>query len=359
MRLKPARRRLATVLAALVATTGLALVAPSSASASPRPLAAPGDSGDDGEGGSKSLVQQLEAASKGFVEAKEALATSRKRQQQLIDKLKEINTELGPKQAALDDIVQQSYRTGRLGPMTALVTADSTGSMLDRVQTLETIAVKQDRAVRDLKDSKTQQEQAKVAIDAEIRDQQRQLTVMAKRKTQAENALKAANAASGSSDASDSSGGSSSSDGGSSSKAAAAPRNSNGELPNESCSINDPTSSGCITPRTLHAMKEAKKDGFTRFVACFRQQNSGEHPKGRACDFAADKNGFGGDATGSSKTYGNQLANYFINNASRLGVLYVIWFRRIWLPSSGWKSYSGAGGDPSSDHTNHVHLSMR
>jgi hypothetical protein len=106
-------------------------------------------------------------------------------------------------------------------------------------------------------------------------------------------------------------------------------------------------------------MNQAKKAGFTRFVACFRQQASGEHGKGRACDFAADKSGFGGDATGASRTYGNRLADYFIANASRLGVLYVIWFRRIWLPSSGWKSYSGAGGDPSSDHTNHVHLSMR
>src|SRR3712207_7846763 len=48
----------------------------------PRPLAAPGDSGDDGEGGSKSLVEQLEAASKGFVEAKEALDRSKKRQQE-------------------------------------------------------------------------------------------------------------------------------------------------------------------------------------------------------------------------------------------------------------------------------------
>jgi hypothetical protein len=357
VRFNPVRRRLATALAVLVATSGLALVAPSAASAAPRPLAAPGDSGDDGEGGSKSLIQQLEAASKGFVEAKEALDRSKKRQQQLTAKLKEIDTELGPKQAALDDIVQQTYRTGRLGPMTALITADSTGSMLDRAQTLETIAVKQDRAVRDLKESKAQQEQAKVAIDAAVKDQQRQLTVMAKRKNQAESALKAANAASAATTSADSGG--SSSGGGSSSQAAAAPRTSGGSLPNESCSVNDPTSSGCITPRTLHAMNEAKKDGFTRFVACFRQQNSGEHPKGRACDFAADKNGFGGDATGASRTYGNRLANYFINNASRLGVLYVIWFRRIWLPSSGWKSYSGAGGDPSSDHTNHVHLSMR
>ena len=360
MRLKPARRRLATVLAVLIATSGLALAAP--AAAAPRPFAAPGDSGDDGEGGSKSLIQQLEAASKGFVEAKEALERSKKRQQQLTAKLKEIDNQLGPKQAALDEIVQQSYRTGRLGPMTAIITADSTGSMLDRAQTLETIAVKQDRTVRDLKDTKAQQQQAKVAIDTAVKDQQRQVTVMAKRKNQAENALKAANAASassGSSDSSSSSSGGGSSDGGSSSRAAAAPRNSDGSLPSESCSVNDPTTSGCISPRTLHAMKEAKKDGFTHFVSCFRQQNSGEHPKGKACDFAADKNGFGGDATGASRTYGNRLANYFINNSGALDVLYVIWFKRIWLPSSGWKSYSRGNGDPSSDHTNHVHLSVQ
>jgi peptidoglycan DL-endopeptidase CwlO len=365
LRLNPVRRRLATALAVLVATSGLALAAPTSASAAPGPLAAPGASGDDGEGGSKSLVQQLEAASKGFVEAKEALERSKKRQQELAAKLKEIDTELGPKQAVLDGIVRQSYRTGRIGPMTAIITADSTGAMLDRARTLETVAVKQDRAVRDLKDTKVKQEQAKIAIDTEIRAQVRQLDVMAKRKTQAENALKtanAANAASGSSSGSDDSAGDSGGDSGantSTALAAPAPRNSDGSLPSESCSLNDPTTSGCISPRTLHAMNEARKDGFTRFRSCFREQNSGEHPKGKACDFAADKGGFGGDATGSSKTYGNNLANYFIRNASRLGVLYVIWYRRIWLPSSGWKSYSGAGGDPSSDHTNHVHLSMR
>ena len=93
-------------------------------------------------------------------------------------------------------------------------------------------------------------------------------------------------------------------------------------------------------------------------MSCHRNGGSGEHPKGRACDFAAQKGGFGGDATGGDKTYGNNLAAYFLRNASKLGVLYVIWYRQIWLPSSGWRSYSGAGGDPSSDHTNHVHLSV-
>jgi hypothetical protein len=106
-------------------------------------------------------------------------------------------------------------------------------------------------------------------------------------------------------------------------------------------------------------MNQAKAAGFKRFVSCFRPSGSGEHPKGRACDFASDKGGFGGVAKGSSRTYGDNLADYYIDNADRLGVLYVIWFKRIWLPSSGWKTYSRGNGDPSSDHTNHVHLSMR
>jgi peptidoglycan DL-endopeptidase CwlO len=348
---KHVRRRLAALLALTVAASGLTVVAVAMpASAVPRPLAAPGDSGDDGEGGSKSLIDQLESASKGFLEAQEALARSKKRQQELSAKLKEIDGQLVPRQAALDQIVRQTYRTGRLGPMSALLTADSSDTLLDRAQMLETLAIKQDSALRDLKDVRTQQSQAKLAIDAAVREQQKQLNTMAKRKAQAENALKAANAGQ---DAS------SPSDGGSSARAKAAPRNTDGSLPSEGCTVNDPTTSGCITPRLLHAMRQAQGAGFNRFVACFRRQNSGEHPQGKACDFAADTGGFGGVATGSSKDYGNRLANYFINNSSRLGVLYVIWFRRIWLPSSGWKSYSGGSGDPASDHTNHLHLSVR
>ena len=344
MRQKSVRRRLAAVFAVVVAVSGLAVAVASPA------LATPGATGADGEGGSKTLTEQLDAASRGYLDAKDALAASTKRQSALAARLKQIDAEVGPRQAEIDQIGQQSYRTGRLGTMSALLTATSPSGFLDRAETLQTIAVKQNDALRDLKATRTAQAQAKLAIDAAVRDQQKQLNLMARRKVQAENALKAANAGQNASQ---------STDGGSSAKATSAPRNSDGSLAAEGCTVNDPTTSGCITPRMLHAMQQAQAAGFNHYVACFRHQNSGEHPKGRACDFAADKGGFGGVASGASKDYGTRLANYFINNSDALGVLYVIWFKRIWLPSSGWKAYTRGNGDPSSDHTNHVHLSVR
>jgi hypothetical protein len=320
-----ARRRWAAVLALLVAACGIAGVAGP---------AAPGESGDDGEGGSKSLLDKLDEASKGYVAAKAKLKTSKDQQTRLAGELKKLDAALGPQQASLNEYAAQAYSMGRLGPLSALLSADTSKGFLDRAQLLTTVAARQNQAIADLKGTLDNQRKAKTAIDAAVIDQQKQVNVMAKRKAQAEQALKAADQ--GGDAGSDDSGGGDSAD-------AEKPGNLGGGT------VDDPTSSGRITPRLLYAMQQAQKAGFNHYVHCFREQNSGEHPKGRACDFAADKGGFGGVASGANKTYGTNLA---------LGVLYVIWFKRIWLPSSGWKSYSGAGGTPSTDHTNHVHLSV-
>lgn len=340
------RRRLAAVLVLVVATSGLAVTVPAAA------YAAPGAEPTDAEGATKSLTEQLDESSKGFLEAQEALASSRKRQAALSAQLKQLDADLAVRQESVSEIVREAYQTGRLGPMSAILSAESPNGFLDRATTLDRVAAEEDRALRELVETKASQERSKVAIDAEVRNQEKQLTLMSKRKAQAEGALKTAQV--GGDDV-----GVTTTSARASARAAAARRNPDGSLPDESCSVDDPTSGGCITPRTLNAMNQAKSAGFRRFVACFRPQDSGEHPKGRACDFASDKGGFGGVATGASKSYGDRLADYFIANAGRLGVLYVIWFKRIWLPSSGWKSYSRGNGDPSSDHTNHVHLSMR
>ncbi|MEU7847298.1 hypothetical protein AB0B69_07800 [Micromonospora parva] len=332
---------------------GVALPAGTASAAPPTGLRAAAPDSDE-EGGTPALRAQLDAASKGYLDAKRALDTSVQRQKQLTTQLKTIEVEIEQRNGKVGEIAEVAYRTGRLGAMSALLNSSTPEGFMDRAAALDAVAANEDRVLRDLLKSKDQATRTRVALDGEITEQRKQVAVMAKRKEQAERALAVATTPKTQSTTD-----TGSNRGTSTANATAAPRNSDGSWPAESCSVNDPTpASGCITPRTLHALNQAKAAGFTRYVSCHRPSGSGEHPKGRACDFAAQKGGFGGDATGGDKTYGNNLAAYFIRNADRLAVLYVIWYRQIWLPSSGWKSYSGAGGDPSSDHTNHVHLSV-
>ncbi|MFF5171828.1 coiled-coil domain-containing protein [Micromonospora sp. NPDC000089] len=351
------RHTTARLLAAIVATLALGvssapLATPAVAAGPTNHLAAPGD---DDEGGSPSLRAQLDAASKGWLDARAALDRSTQRQKQLDAQLKTVETELGSRTDKVGEIAGLAYRTGRLGPISALLDSRTPEGFLDRARALETVAANEDRELRKLVETRDAATRTRTALATEIVEQRKQVTVMAKRKEQAERALEVAAAEKPAPPKADTG----ATRGTSTATAKAAPRNSDGSWPPESCSINDPTpADGCITPRMLHAMQQAQAAGFKRYVSCHRPSGSGEHPKGRACDFAAQTDGFGGDATGGDKTYGTNLAAYFIRNSDRLAVLYVIWYRQIWLPSSGWKSYSGAGGDPSSDHTNHVHLSV-
>jgi hypothetical protein len=302
----------------------------------------------DDEGGTAALREQLQAASKGFLTAKAKVAASKKRQRQLAGQLKIIQADMTARTAVVGELAGVAYRGGRIGMVSALLDSDSPDALMDRVGALDAVAANQNKQLRALLKTRAQVTRARAAIANEIAQQQKQVAVMAARKKQAEAALVAAGRDGGPANGSG---------GGGSASARPAPRNPDGSFPDESCSLNDPTTSGCITPRTLNALRQAQAAGFRRFVSCFRSGGGGEHPIGQACDFAAQQDGFGGVATGAAKEYGDNLADYFITNADRLGVLYVIWFRRIWLPSSGWRAYNG-GGDPSSNHENHVHLSV-
>lgn len=61
--------------------------------------------------------------------------------------------------------------------------------------------------------------------------------------------------------------------------------------------------------------------------------------------------------TASQVAVGDELAAWAIRNASRLGVKYVIYQRRIWQ-SGAWKAMSDRGGI-TANHEDHVHISMQ
>lgn len=334
------RRRGAATVVALLAAAAVFV------GASAVPAAALAPSQPD-EGDHKKLRAALEVAAKGYVDAKAKLEHSGKRQVAFASRLKALEAELVTLTAEVGVVADRSYRMGRLTPVSMLLNSASPDAFLDRAAGLDLMTQRGDKQLRRLHEARDEATRAKAAIEHEIAEQKRQLKVMAKRKRDAERALAAV--------------------GGFSSRgyidpnsplARPAPRNSDGSWPRESCTINDPTTSGCITPRTLHAMNEAKAAGFKRYVSCYRSGGGGEHPKGRACDFAAAPDGFENvHASGGDRDYGNRLAAFYVKNASRLGVMYVIWYRQIWMPSTGWRSYNG-GSSPASAHTNHVHLSM-
>jgi peptidoglycan DL-endopeptidase CwlO len=311
------------------------------------PQAAPNTPGPGDEGENPLIRDVLQQTGQEYTKAKAKLDASKKRQLELDLQLRRAEERLADLSGEVGAVAAESYRTGRLGPVSALLNSISPDAFLERAQAMELLTVRDDQQLRDLNAARAAAADAKAAIDAETREQQKQLAIIAKQKQDAERALKQV-------------GGQST--GGfvtiNSPVASQAPRNSDGSWPSQSCSVNDPTTSGCITPRTLHALQEAKKAGFTRFVSCYRPGGPFEHPKGRACDFSAERNGFGGVAQGGDRTYGNNLAAFFVRNSSKLGVLYVIWFKQIWFPATGWRAYHSGNGDPSSDHTNHVHLSL-
>jgi hypothetical protein len=329
-------RRLSAVLALVVAASVLLLTGPA------------GPALADPEGGTKTLRDALESAAKGQADAIQKLKASKKRQGELLKTVTLAEASAKSLESQVGEIASRTYRLGRTSTMSMLLDARSPDLFLERVQHLDMLAQLDGQILTRYRDDLSRARLAKAAVEKEITEQEKQVKALTKKKKEAELAL-------GSVGGGGAAGGFLNVN---SPLAKPAPRNSDGSWPKESCTIDDPTGSGCLTARTLHAYKEARADGFTHYTTCFREQSSGEHGKGRACDFSANSATFKNvAATGSDKAYGDRLAAYFVKNADRLGIMYVIWYRQIWLPGTGWKAYSPTGG-PSVVHTNHVHLSM-
>ena len=333
------------VVFALVAALVVALGAPASA----QPTTPP----DEGSSNQlQTLRTNLETAAAGWLDAEAALSASTAKHAELQDQLTLAEMDIARAKVGVARYAGEAYKTGPLGILSAILSANSPDQFLDRTVEINKMVQHDQVQLAKLTDARRRASEAKAAIDAEIATQKQMQEEMTKRRQAAERALSSMGgyAINGWMDPN-------------SPAARPAPRNANGSWPKEYCTINDPTTSGCITPRTLHAMQEAQRNGFKRFVSCFRPGNQYEHPKGRACDFSANSSGFvDSSAGGDDRLYGDKLASFFVKNAIALGVMYVVWYCKVWIVGSGWKNYSSTGskcGDsPAGDHTNHVHVSI-
>jgi peptidoglycan DL-endopeptidase CwlO len=333
------RRWLILALAPLVATT-LSVVAPAApASAEPGDSSSSADDGDD----NPILNEVLDSTGRRYLQAKAAVTKSTKTQLNLAVQVRTAEAKRDALLPFAGRMAVQRYRSGGVTAASFLLNSRGSDNFLDRAISLEEMNALNGEKLRELNEAIEEVATTKARLDQEVKAQQANLNLMARQKEAAEKALALV-------------GGKSLTGGfvlANSPKAAPAPRNSDGGFSPESCNVPDPTTGGCITARTLHMYKEVKKAGFNRFVGCHRNGGPFEHPKGRACDWSLQKSGFSVAHNRDMKQYGNNLMAFLVRNADRLGVLYVIWFKQIWFPATGWQSYHGA-----SAHTDHVHVSM-
>ncbi|WP_155368896.1 coiled-coil domain-containing protein [Catellatospora vulcania] len=337
------RRRFVPAIAVAVAAAFLVTAFPTAALAEPNEISSTKVA---------KLRQTLESAAGQYLEA-EGLLTKAKTEQTALNKSLVLaeNRYLRAK-TGVQKYAAEAYKAGRLGVIGVMLNANSPDDFLARSAAFEKMTARDEARISELVASRKEIDSTKAEIDARVREQNKQLAEMSKLRAATERALSAVGgyATNGWVDPY-------------APTATAAKRNSDGSWPSQGCTVDDPTpANGCITPRTLHALQQAQR-WFHHYVSCYRSGDMYEHPKGRACDFSSEPDGFKNfSSMGANRLYGDKLASFFVKNASRLGVMYVIWRCKIWLAGSGWKTYRAAGGtcgdDPAGDHTNHVHLSI-
>ncbi|ADD43670.1 coiled-coil domain-containing protein [Stackebrandtia nassauensis] len=297
----------------------------------------------DPEVNEKDVDGELQEAIEEYLDAKETLETTDDRQDKIKSEIADSKKQVKRLGIQAGDFAAAAYTSG--GDLRASTIVLTAGSPRTAIQTLALVSYLGEQTgakIDELTEAREDLEAEKKSLSDEKDKAEKALGKLESARDKAARAV--------------ASGGGNSAQGPSASDAPAAepaPAGLSG-----GCTEDDPTpADGCLTPRTLHALEQAQIAGFQRYVSCYRGGGNGEHPQGRACDFSAEPGGFGGDATGAAKAYGDNLAAWLVDNADALGVMYVIWYRQFWDPSQGWTTYSGGGG-PSGAHTNHVHLSM-
>ncbi|WP_433338988.1 hypothetical protein [Spirillospora sp. CA-294931] len=93
-------------------------------------------------------------------------------------------------------------------------------------------------------------------------------------------------------------------------------------------------------------------------IGCYRGSGDAQdHGDGRACDFMASTAGQMPSA--SARRHGDQVAQFAISNARRLGISYVIWRQHIWnIRFPGWRPMEDRGSI-TQNHYDHVHISVQ
>ncbi|MGH3095077.1 MAG: peptidoglycan DD-metalloendopeptidase family protein [Streptosporangiales bacterium] len=133
--------------------------------------------------------------------------------------------------------------------------------------------------------------------------------------------------------------------------------------PDEQATVDDPTTSGKLTPRMAKALRAIKTKAPSKpaSIGCWRPNDQfPDHPGGYACDLM-----FTPANTTKNVNAGWAMANWLVKNQKALAVKYVIWQGKIWSAykeTGHWRPYTVNGCPDRSMvttcHYDHVHVTV-
>ncbi|MFF5262326.1 coiled-coil domain-containing protein [Actinomadura viridis] len=244
-----------------------------------------------------------------------------------------LGREFDAARADVSRIAASSYMSGHLD-MVPMVTSDDPGAAVRNAAVIEHLARNNDRRVQGLRtlsaqaaqsqrNARTKLDQVRKEIDDLEGQRARVRKLLAKYKPEAP----------------------------------AAPRAPAGR-PDGASGTKSPIVGNTMTARMRTAMVAIdSKFGPFPSIGCARPGDPQDHGSGRACDFMESTGGKMPSA--SAMAHGDAVAQYVIDNASRLGIKYVIWRQRIYdmRSSGGWRQMEDRGS-VTQNHYDHVHVSV-
>ncbi|TDC45261.1 hypothetical protein E1281_30960 [Actinomadura sp. KC345] len=131
-----------------------------------------------------------------------------------------------------------------------------------------------------------------------------------------------------------------------------------GGRPDGASGTKSPIVGNSMTARMRTVLVEVdNKFGPFPSIGCARPGDPLDHGSGTACDFMESTGGSMPSA--SAQAHGDNVSQYLISNASRLGLKYIIWKQRIYdfRGGGGWDSMEDRGSI-TANHFDHVHVSV-
>src|SRR5689334_8304450 len=148
------------------------------------------DPGTDDEGGTQKLREQLEAAARGYYDAKTTLAASEQRQAEIQERLRNSELALARLTAEVGTMAAARYKGSQIGILNGLITGEGDpATMLQGAAVADYLVWKDDTYLRLYRTTKEEAEKQQAQLDAELQLQAKQVADLDSAKREAEKAL--------------------------------------------------------------------------------------------------------------------------------------------------------------------------